>query len=331
MEDLNKIKEQEESEFLKSIEDPFSRIFMTVQYSLSNDVNKTISDLLTIDTKSTDKSSPPSINSISSLKSEIANLSSDSNTDKIKTAEVLEAIGNLYETKEKIVNYWETAKSSESSNSKEITSRLGYNDLFTKEVQIVEERWNRIGQTALKFSEILKDVTIKSEVLNKEVNKKRTLKIKGGFDDPLLSKCDKSTILTKIEEENNRSSIEWRRNNKESRVLNENQNKINREIEKFMDELILNDGYLLQILDERIYNLFDTISMNENLSHIKPFKHAISNSKNHSEKSKHKFDFTEEVKWYDEKCNNLVQNAVSLIIISDYKFLISLLINLIDK
>ena len=157
-EEIIRIKEEKENQSLKLIEDPFVRTFLTVQYNLANDINRAYYDFLDIEAKE-DKRDQQKGLIINNLKADLNLISTDCSKDKIGAAEALEVTGNAYETKERLLNYWETAQLSESSSTKDISLKLGQSNLFREDINYIHEKWSKIGEWADRFINIIQSVT----------------------------------------------------------------------------------------------------------------------------------------------------------------------------
>ena len=108
---------------------------------------------------------------------------------------------------------------------------------------------------------------------------------------PLSSRDGNWIILDKIAKENKKSAIEMKRR-KES----------NDSHGLFTDELIKNDGYLLQTLVERANKLANTIGMHVMLSYYHQYKQII---------SKKKSGLTEETKSFEKDIKTKMHSIVS--------------------
>lgn len=244
-EELTLIMEQEEQDFLNSIEDGFSKMFLKTQYSLANDVNKSFKQLSSINTEY-ESVSNNSFSEIDRYKERLWAYVIGSDSQKRDLARLADSTKSSFENSEKINHYWSIAKDADDQNHNVTRARLGNNNLFSRDIESTIKRGELKLHEASKFVNIMLDLTIKARALNQNFTKARTANIPQSSHDPFLSKYQTTTIMRKIMEQNKNKS-DWKKVENTLRkghvggMSDDQKLKIYNE---FIDELIENDGYL---------------------------------------------------------------------------------------
>ena len=270
--------EDKEKKYLDNIKEPFCKTFLIVQYEMANEINKNFKELLEVKISLENESAENCKHFISKNKSNLSVLSLESDKAKLAVSDFLQNLRNQYEINEKLKNYWETAQIADMNSFDDIKSKIKENDLFTKDIDKVSEKFKKILLKEENFSKIINYYTSRSETLSKKILKQRTIKLKGGLDDPLFSRGNKSGVINRINQDVENTSTRI----KMSRNYYHNQNKEFEEQQKLCEsyicELIEGDAYLLQILDDKLENL------NQNLSKLKWMDSVVPRSMLHNSK-----------------------------------------------
>jgi hypothetical protein len=196
-EELVLIMEEDERNFLDSIEDGFSKMFLKTQYNLANDVNKSFKQLNSIDINY-ESVAANSFSEVNRYKERLWAYVIGSDSQKRDLARLADSTKSSFESSEKINHYWNIAKDADDQNHNLTRSRLGNNDLFSRDIESTVCKGEQKLYEASKFVNIMNDLTLKARTLNKNFTKSRTANIHHSSDDPFLSKNQNSTYMRKL-------------------------------------------------------------------------------------------------------------------------------------
>jgi hypothetical protein len=157
--------EQQENEFLESIEDEFAKLFLKTQYSLANDINRSFISLNESKTEADSFLSTKS-NDTRILRDRLVAYVLGSNKLQREFAKLTDATKENTELTEKIQNYWSSVKDSDSNAGQQISNRIGENDLFSRKIEDIILRGEETLNNSFKFVHIIRSLTKQAKKLN---------------------------------------------------------------------------------------------------------------------------------------------------------------------
>lgn len=285
--------EESENRFLETIQDSYSKLFLKTQFSLANDVNKAFRSLNEAQTEA-DSNGPPHVTEADRLKHRLYAYILGSHQMAQNTAKEADTMRQNFDENEKIQNYWNAIKNSENQSNQQTSNRLGDNNLMSRKIEETILKGERMMEESSKFVHIVRSLTKQARSLNDHFSQARTIKMKGGLNDPFLKKYKNSGVLSRLMQENKNSPDDWKEVERKLRGPQRDiidSDKIMRVYNTFIDELKENNGYLLKVLDQNYARLITKMKdyeiFNESLEYEKPYEPEISH---------HKFDFSAEIK-----------------------------------
>lgn len=157
--------EQQENEFLESIEDDFAKLFLKTQYNLANDINKSFASLNEIKTEADSFLSTKS-NETRVLRDRLVAYVLGSNKQKKELAKLADSTKEHTDLTEKIQNYWTSVKDSDSNAGQQISNRIGENDLFSRKIEEIIRRGEETLNNSFQFIHIIRSLTKQAKKLN---------------------------------------------------------------------------------------------------------------------------------------------------------------------
>lgn len=199
-----------------------------------------------------------------------------------------------FETHEKIQNYWSAVKDSDNQSQQHTSQKLGENDLLSREIEDTIHRGERVLGDAVKFVDIIRSLTKQARGLNENFSKARTIKLKGGLNDPLLKKYERSGVMSRIMQNEKPTNADWKKTEQKLRSSTQESVTVSQNMRvysTFIDQLIENDGYLCKILDQNYSRLITKMKDYEIFNEALEQDEAILR-----EGTQYKYDFSAEIK-----------------------------------
>lgn len=250
--------EREETEFLETIEDSFTKLFMKTQYNLANDMKKSFTSAASHNEGS---------NSL------LTTRSGDSAVFKDRL---------LAYTLGRVIQQQESIHCEDSSHD---------SSLFTKKIEDTIQRGEEVLENSLNYVQIIRNLTQLAKSLNENFSKAKSIKHRVVLDDPLLQKYINSGVMSRIMNSERSPTKDWKKieeklRGKELDTLD--LDKKRRIYSTFVDEIAENDGYLCKILN---YNLVTMIIKMKDYEQFNDTLNELENNSDINNKNESQDDF----------------------------------------
>jgi hypothetical protein len=217
--------EQEERDFLETIEDSFTKLFLKTQYNLSNDVAKSFLSV---------SNNKEGSNSLLTTKS--------GDSAVFKDRLLAYTLGRAIQQQE-YVQY-------------EDTSNDG--GLFTRKIEQTIQKGEEVLENSFKFVNMVRNLTQQAKKLNDSFSKTKALKLKGALNDPVMQKYKNSGIVNRLMNNDKSPLKDWKKIEEKLRGKELDTIDLSKKMRVYstlVDELSENDGYLCKILSHNLVKM----------------------------------------------------------------------------